>query len=178
MQKNVIKTTILAVAVASLSGCAWLDKPGKNSAVNQQEGQLHIKALIDGRDIMFVQGNKIWIQHEAYVFPGKWAGQDLPITLNHGKNNRDGRKGQEWKLEWNGNLTKQEIIMDSPPIPNTGKWDEDNFKVKFSTIGYGIASVKQYPSEANGYTLVMEFDDVEPDGAHWYSADIDWTDPK
>ena len=175
MQKNIKKLSILAAAAAAamFTGCA--SDNGMGTDVERQEGEIHIKALIDGRDIVFFKGNNIWIQHMAYALPGQWAGQNRPIEINTGKNRRDGRESQKWNLEWSGNLTKQEIIEDSPPIPSSGKWDASNFKVDFSTVGYGIARVKSYPSAINDYTLVLEFDDVEPDGAHWYSADISWT---
>jgi len=175
MQKNLIKTTTLAIAAAalvSLVGCM-----GQRQLPMIEDNKICIQALIDGRDILYLKGDKIWIQHEAYDMPGKWAGQDLPVTIYTDRDNKNDRDpGQKWFLKWNGNLTQQETILDSPPIPNYGKWDESNFHVDFHITGYGRAYVRQFPSEQNDFTLILVLDDVEPDGAHWYVIDINWDD--
>jgi hypothetical protein len=177
MHKNLIKTTLLAAAAASavmLSGCL----SGNTPTLNSQKGKTHVKILVDGSDFMYFKGDKVWVQHMAYSYPGKWAGQDLPVFINTGKNRADGKDPQEWKMKWNGNISQQEIILDSPPIPDSGIWDEDNFTVEFSIIGFGEARIIDYTREKNDYTLKIEFNDIEPDGAHWYAADIDWTESK
>ena len=186
MQRKTTKISLLAVtataAAVFFNGCAFLSnvvsEDPKHGKIAQQDGKIHIKALIDGRDVVYIKGNTIWIQHEAYDFPGKWAGQDLPVTLQSGVDNEDGTKGQKWFLKWNANLAQQEVIKNAEPIPSSGVWDESNFTVDFHTIGYGKTRVIEYPSQKNDYTLKLEFDDVEPNGAHWYSADINWTESK
>ena len=178
MQKNLIKiaSSILAAAtLVSLVGCMG---QGQLPEMGEDD-KLCIQVLIDGRDILYLKGDKIWIQHEAYDMPGKWAGQDLPVTIytDRDRNSRsDRRPGQKWKLKWNGNLTQQETIENGTPIPNYGEWDEDNFKVEIRTIGYGRGKVQHYPNAVNDYTLVIELDDIEPDGAHWFGIYINWTE--
>lgn len=158
MHKKIIQVSILAVLAATLSGCASKGPP--------PEGKLHVRALIDGRDTFHIKGDKMWIVHNSYLVPGKWAGSDLPVYIN---------QDQEWELEWNGDLSNVAIIKDpESALPTSGEWNEDNMSVKFYTAGYGVPSVIQYPSSTNDYTLVLDFDDNEPYSAHWYSADIDW----
>jgi hypothetical protein len=159
MQKNLVKISFLALAVALMAGCI------SRNALPSQKGKISVKALIDGRDVVYIKGNTIWMQHEAYDLPGKWAGQDLPIRLN---------EKQDWTLVWNGNLAQVVEMEDNPGIPTAGTWNKDNFKVELTTVGYGGTRILKYPSAENDYTLSFEFNDIEPNGAHWYSADIDW----
>ena len=46
--------------------------------------------------------------------------------------------------------------------------------VKIYTSGFGNYEVKEYPGKANDNTLVIDLNDTEPLGAHWYVIDIDW----
>ena len=159
MHKNIASLSLLAAAVVTLTGCLTSYEP------KEKQGKIKIDVLIDGRDILFIKDKTVWIQHEAYDHPGKWAGQDLPVYIN---------KDQKWYLEWNSNFSQQGVIEGEHGIPSTGTWTKDNFSVEFGTDGYGVYRVKEYPSPRNNYTLIIEFDDMEPDGAHWFSADIDW----
>ena len=161
MQKNLAKISVIAAAIITLAGCA--------TKLPAPEGKLSIKALIDGRDLVFIKGNTIWMQHEAYDLPGKWAGHDLPVKING---------EQDWKLVWNGNLAQPAIIENFVGIPTSGEWNADNFTVRLANVGYGNSKVVRYPSAQNGYTLVILLDDTEPNGAHWYSVDIDWDEEK
>ena len=161
MKKNFASLALLTAAVVTLVGCVTDYQP------TEKDGKIKIDILIDGRDTVYFKDKTIWIQHDAYDHPGKWAGQDLPVYIN---------KDQKWFLEWNGNLTRQGVIENGVGIPRSGTWTEDNFFVNFGTDGFGTFNVKEYPSERNDYTLKIEFDDVEPHGAHWFSADINWNE--
>ena len=131
-------------------------------------GKLYVRSLIDGEDTLFIKGDQMWFVHSAYQVPGKWAGAELPTYIN---------ESQEWDVKWNGNLSDiVKIEKAESALPTSGTWDANNMSVKFYTAGYGVASVLEYPSAANNYTLSVKFDDAEPYGAHWYSVDIDWDD--
>jgi len=173
MQKTLTKTAVYTLAATALLALAGCMSRGQLPLV--EDNKICIQVLIDGRDILYLKGDKIWIQHEAYDMPGKWAGQDLPVHIYSDRDNQNDRNsGQKWELKWNGNLTQQETLTNCLPIPDYGEWDEDNFKVEIKTIGYGRGQVLSYPNPVNDYTLRIELDDIEPDGAHWYGVYINW----
>jgi len=158
MQTKLLRISFLAVLLVSLTGCVTPPPP--------PEGKLYIRTLIDGKDTLYIRGNEIWFVHQAYQLPGKWAGEDLPTYIN---------QDQQWDIEWNGTLSKVETIAKpESALPTTGTWTSDNMMVKFFTAGYGVPMVKEYPSAENKHTLIIELDDVEPLGAHWFCIDVDW----
>ncbi len=158
LQAKLIKISLLAFIVLSFTGCVSLEPT--------PEGKLYIRTLIDGKDTFYIKGNEMWFVHQAYQLPGKWAGEDLPTYIN---------QGQEWELEWNGTLSNVvKIEKPESALPTTGTWNAENMAVKFYTAGFGVPVVKEYPAVENNYTLIIELDDIEPLGAHWFCVDIDW----
>ncbi len=158
MQTKLIKLSLLAVLVVSLVGCI--------SPEPAPEGKLYVRTLIDGKDTLYIKGDSMWFVHQAYQLPGKWAGEDLPTYIN---------QDQEWNHVWNGTLS--DVVKIQKPesaLPTSGTWNAENMMVKFYTAGYGVPVVKEYPSVENNYTMIIELDDVEPLGAHWFCIDIDW----
>ena len=158
MQGKFVKFAILAALVASFTGCITPEPP--------QEGKLFIRALIDGKDFLYIKGDSMWIVHDSFQLPGKWAGEDLPVYIN---------KDQQWPIVWNGTLSDVvKILKPESALPTYGTWSADNMKIKFYTAGYGTYNVKQYPLKENNYTMILTLDDAEPLGAHWFCLDIDW----
>ena len=158
MQKKIKALSILAILVASLSGCV--------SPEPAQEGKLYVRTLIDGNDILYIKGDTMWFEHNSYQRPGKWAGSDLPTYIN---------QDQQWMHVWNSNLSDVvKIVKPESALPTSGTWNSENMMVKFFTAGFGNYLVKEYPSKENNFTLVIELNDTEPLGAHWYCIDIDW----
>ncbi|MGI5869215.1 MAG: hypothetical protein ACOX9C_07220 [Kiritimatiellia bacterium] len=148
----------VALAIVSISGCKTPEPP--------QEGKLYIQTLIDGRDSLYIRGDSMWYVHHSYQLPGMWAGDNLPTYIN---------KEQEWNHIWNRNISDVVRIEDpETALPTAGEWNSENMKVKFYTTGFGEYEVKEYPGKANDYTLVIDLNDTEPLGAHWYVIDIDW----
>lgn len=130
------------------------------------EGKLHIRTLVDGSDTLFIKGNSMWYVHHAFQLPGKWAGSDLPTYIN---------QEQAWYPVWSRNLSDVVKIEDpDAALPEVGKWDSSNMSVKIYTSGFGVHKVREYPNAENDYTLIVDMDDSEPLGGHWYAIDIDW----
>ncbi len=158
MQKKLIQTSLLCFLLLFFTGCVTPEPT--------PEGKLYIRTLIDGKDTLYIKGDSIWFVHQAYQLPGKWAGEDLPTYIN---------KNQEWQHVWNGTLSNvTKIEKPESALPETGTWDANNMKVKFYTASFGVPIVKEYPGKENNYTLIIELDDIEPLGAHWFCVDIDW----
>jgi len=156
-KKSLLLLTLTAWMVA-LTGCL--------SPEPVQEGRLYIRTLIDGKDTLYIRGNTMWFVHEAYQFPGKWAGQDVPTYIN---------QDQHWYMQWNGTISDVVTIEDPRgALPASGVWGPDNMRVKFYTPSFGKATVAEYPTPENNHTLILDLDDVEPHGAHWFYIDVDW----
>lgn len=158
MKKYIILFAII-VTTAIMTGCSTFVPPEK-------EGKVTIQALIDGRDLIYIKGNKICIQHMLNQFIGKYNDSDYPVLIN-GNN--------VWKPVWNEAISNEYVFPQGvPALPTSGTWDETNMSVKYVTTGLGRIEVVAYPSEENNYTLVIKADDHLPSGAHWYFFDIDW----
>jgi hypothetical protein len=159
--KKALRFTITALLAIVLAGCV-----GSCPKTTPQTSKIRIQIEATDLDSLFIKGDEIWMQMKIPDLPVKWLGRDFPVKING---------SQEWLPKWNGHVTLREIIKDSPPIPDSGVWNEDNFKVDFHINGFdGRASVRQYPSDKNDHTLIIEFDDTKSEGAHWYVIDINW----
>lgn len=144
---------ILCLAAMLLSGCAMVDKAPQTSA-------LRVRGLFDGADAVHVRGDTLWIQHYAYQLPGKWHGLDEPTYVN----------GEKWFPEWNANRSDVLRGFSTNGLPS------EPVHVEMSVTGpmMGKVNIFQQPAEENDYTLIISVDDRAPEGAHWYTLDLDW----
>ena len=167
MKNKIFAVLMFVLCVALFSGCQYVPP--------EQTGRLYIRVLIDGLDTLYIKNDTMWLVHHLYQHPGKWAGSDLPVYINDRNNNND--QSEEWYPRWEGNLSNTyKVKNQKSALPTSGSWDANNMKIKSFNSAFGTTKIVAYPSEANGYTLILDLDDVEPDGAHWYVLDIDWDD--
>ena len=158
MNKKTALLALFALAIVSISGCMTAEPP--------QEGKLYIRTLIDGKDTLYIKGDRMWFVHHSYQLPGMWAGDNLPTYIN---------QDQLWNHVWNRNISDVvKIAKPDATLPVSGEWSSENMSVKIYTSGFGNYEVKEYPGKANDNTLVIDLNDTEPLGAHWYVIDIDW----
>lgn len=158
MKMKTAMLTLFALAAVAISGCMTPEMP--------QEGKLYIRTLIDGKDTLYIKGDSMWFVHHSYQLPGMWAGENLPTYIN---------QDQLWNHVWSRNISDVvKIAKPQSAIPTTGEWNAENMSVKIYTSGFGKYEVREYPSKANDHTLVIDLNDIEPLGAHWYIIDIDW----
>lgn len=157
MNKFLVLFAIVATAI--VTGCTTFVPPEK-------EGKVTIQALVDGRDLIYIHGNKICIQHLLNQFIGKYNDSNIPVSIN-GK--------EQWHPTWNEAISDEYTFSNEvPALPTSGEWNESNMKVKYVTTGLGNVEVVKYPNAENNYTLIIKADDHLPSGAHWYFFDIDW----
>jgi hypothetical protein len=110
-----------------MCGC---DGPSKNT--------IGIKAYIDGKDILKIQGNKVWWQHEQAGFPGDPKGGNQPTFIN----------GIAWRPQWDGSNsipfeTLAPVFRPKSPAQVT--------LTKLS--GRGDAAISELPTPENNGTL-------------------------
>jgi len=150
------KTTI-----AVLSTCILLAAGALAIAFHSTTGNKHtitIRAFIDDKDNLKIQGNKVWWEHELGTFPGDPKSGNQPTFIN----------GDAWRPEWDGsNSIPFETLAPAfrPKAPN---------QVTLTKLsGRGDAVISELPSPANTNTLSVHFNDEEG-GADWYEVSIVW----
>lgn len=119
---------------------------------------IKIKAYIDGKDILKIQGNKVWWQHEQAGFPGDPKGGNQPTFIN----------GIAWRPQWDGSNsipfeTLAPVFRPKSPAQVT--------LTKLS--GRGDAAISELPTPENNGTLSVYFNDEEG-GADSYEVSILW----
>lgn len=128
-------------------GC---DGPSKNV--------ITIKAYIDAKDILKIQGNKVWWEHELGGFPGDPKGGNQPTFIND----------FAWRPHWEGtNSIPFEALAPAfrPKSPA---------QVTLTKLcGRGDAAIGELPTPANHGTLSVYFNDEEG-GADCYEVSILW----
>jgi len=126
---------------------------------------LHIKAFIDGRDMIKIKGVELWYEHLAWDLPGKWwdrAGNikhDEPTYIN----------GTAWKPEWQEKVSKPYLLKQTIPFR------QSNNQIVLKKIeARGSVSIAELPQQSNDYTLSILLDDNRFNAAQWYEFIIAW----
>jgi hypothetical protein len=117
-----------------------------------------IKAFIDDKDVLKIQGDKVWWEHGLGAFPGDPKGGNQPTFIND----------VAWRPQWGGsNSIPFEALAPAfrPRYPA---------QVKLTKLsGRGDAAISDLPTPANNGTLSVYFNDEEG-GADWYEVAILW----
>jgi hypothetical protein len=126
---------------------------------------LSVRAYIDGSSYLVIQGDVVYWHHTGSDAPGRTSGPYQPTYLN----------GEAWYPSW-------------PDVPDSRNRDCDCHSSTYVGIPYlaprgqvvslGIVQARhrvtiiQQPSVANGYTLIVDFDDGPPPSADWYEITL------
>ena len=122
---------------------------------------LVVRAEIDGRSELRLQGQSVWWHHFEFEAPGMW-GDDQPTFLN----------GEEWWPIWpldelaNCNCSSTRETLLSVPL----KSDGSTISISDKT-GRGDVRIVEQPTAGNNYTASIEFSDPLPDRA-WTTVTI------
>jgi len=154
MTSTKIKMALLSAGVLLVAGAlaiAFLSPAGTKKTIT-------IKAYIDGRDTLKIQGKKVWWEHEEAGFPGDPKGGNHPTFIN----------GMAWRPQWDGtNSIPFEALTSlfGPKSPS---------QVTLTKLsGRGVAAISELPTPANSNTLALFFND-EVGGADLYEVRIQW----
>ncbi len=154
MRINLLLIACLALILSTAAGCSHLQ------FWTPRHGALHIKAFIDGSDMIFVKGNELWYEHHKWDLPGKWQGRfDEPTYIN----------GEPWKPKWRGKVSNiyQKV---RPAFPKAGA---DGITLT-KTKGRGPVTIDQAPGPDNEYRLSIFLNDNGASGAAWYDILVEW----
>jgi hypothetical protein len=158
------RTVPLLVAVVVLVALSPLSALTAFAAPDSQV--LRVSALIDGRSRLILQGDTAQWLHLIYAAPGRHEFRDEPTLLG----------GASWFPRWpdlpdrenrNCGCTSDVFQGLAPALPRTAM----TLEVR-SVEGRGITSIVQQPMLENGWTLIIDFDDVGYNGSEWYVAEI------
>ena len=117
-----------------------------------------IKARIDGRDVLKIQGKRVWWEHELGGLPGDPKGGNEPTYIN----------GIAWRPQWEGSNSIPFETLAPGFRPKSG------VQVTLTKLsGRGEAAISELPAPANDGTLSVYFNDEEG-GADWYEVSLLW----
>jgi hypothetical protein len=160
----------LLFIAALATGLVVSAKPvqGVSAASNVLSGPMRvitIEALIDGRSQLILRKNTAQWYHLDFAAPGRHEFVNAPTLIN----------GKEWFPVW----------PDAPDAENRDCYCYSNiFKgvkpalhhkspLEINVLqGRGVVSIVEYPSKANKYALVIEFDDNPYGGPALYQIEI------
>src|SRR5271154_7005167 len=138
MKRFIILLIAATIALAIFNGCS-------------RQKTLTIKAFVDGSDVIKVNGDKLWFEHESFKLPER-------ISIN----------GKSWIPQWDANTNATYENLSPAFRPRDPK------KIQISKkLGRGDISVVQMPLPENNETLAIRVNDDAP-GADWYEFQISW----
>ena len=146
-QMNTFRLTILAVALFATT-----------SAVHAAP-KVTLRVWIDGLSQLVIQPGGVQWSHLEYGTPGRQPpNTNAPTVLD----------GFEWYPVWPSTLPccsgQSSSTLSTQIAPGTNS-------VSLTTLaGRGSASISQQPTDANGRTLIVTFDDRFSPGADWYEV--------
>lgn len=133
---------------------------------------LDIEAFIDGRDQLIIHDNTLQWHHFDFVAVG-WQ-SDTPTLITTSVDGRTVLNHHEWVPAWSAaphelyDIEELSSVFEGLNPPITGPV---TVSIEAIDIRENL-SITQSPTSANGYTTVIEFNDVVSGGAEWYHARV------
>jgi dipeptidyl aminopeptidase/acylaminoacyl peptidase len=131
---------------------------------------LKIRAYIDGRSHLVLRGDTAHWYHLEAVAPGRLHGPNKGST-----NEPTYLNGEAWYPDWPDVPDRENVGCDCDSstfvgIPALARQDQT---VSLDIIqALDKVAILQQPSAANDYTLIVEFDNLGPGGADWYTIEL------
>ncbi|MCF8359351.1 MAG: gliding motility-associated C-terminal domain-containing protein [Prolixibacteraceae bacterium] len=137
------------------------------SVQGQTAVNLNIRAYIDGGSQLIINGSSVQWYHISAIAPGRYEVPELPTYVY----------GEEWYPTWPDipDYQNQQKCFSSVFNHPTFSLPEFEQIVLLEIIeSRENVFIKQQPSAANDYTLIIEFDDNAPPGAAWHEVSVLW----
>jgi hypothetical protein len=128
---------------------------------------LTVRAYIDGRSQLILRGETASWHHLDWAAPGRLLGENEPTYLN----------GVAWYPSWpdNPDAENRDCGCDSSTYVGVAPLAPQEQVASLETVqARERVAIVQQPTEDNGYTLIVEFDDGVSAGADWYEVDISY----
>jgi hypothetical protein len=148
---------------------------GPTGGTRQLAAAIHINAWIDGRSRLILDDDTATWQHFDFAAPGRLncnIGDPTQSTfLDHVAWDPLWPDVPDCENRFCGGCFSSVFSGLQTSIPNS-----DFTPVLVPIQSRGISSIVEYPSAANGYRVVIEFDDNPQGGADWYEVDLRLSD--
>jgi len=138
--------------------------------------EIEIQCYVDGRDLLIIDDGTLQWDHRDWNAVGRPWGRNDPTTITTRLNSVVVMDGVDWFPEWS-EPPPAEIMSPElssiftgllPPVPDAP------MVVTLTRIQARAGlSILQTPSEANGYSIIVDFNDNSRSGADWYHAKLD-----
>jgi hypothetical protein len=161
---SLIVTDDDGAASLQASGAVIVSSPGLPPIVPET---VNIRAYIDGRSRLILQGNSVRWYHLDFAAPGRELFTNQPTTID----------GVNWYPTWpdvpdNENrfcaCSSSTYAAITPPIPA----QDMSVSLELVRARTGFVSIVEYPSVANGYSIVIDFDDNPVSHSDWYEVNV------
>ncbi|MBK7878647.1 MAG: hypothetical protein IPJ77_23565 [Planctomycetes bacterium] len=131
---------------------------------------VRVRAWIDGRSRIVLQGDTAQWQHFDWAAPGRLncdTGTAIEPTI---------LSGATWYPNWPDAESCENRDCGCSSDLFTGlvpSLPASNFSIALHVVqSRGATMIAEYPSVTNGWRVVIEFDDGSPGGADWYEVDV------
>jgi hypothetical protein len=160
MKRNIF---IVLFAAILISSCDFTAQYTQGPTI------LNIRAYIDGRSQLIIEGNTLHWYHLDNDAPGRWElGEAIhPTYINH----------IGWYPTWPDipDATNDFCYCYSSIYVGIPDLARINQRVWLDIVqGRGRVFVIQQPNIDNNYTLIIDFDDNPGDGAEWYEVNLNY----
>lgn len=147
----------------------YLLKPNAVNGSKPQPTTLKVRAFVDGRSQLIIQGSTIHWHHFDFEAPGRWrfGGGSKPTFLNQ----------VAWVPTWpdTPDSTNEFCDCDSSSYYCIPSLAGINQSVLLKVVeGRGSVRIVQQPDTKNNFTLIIELDDNSLDGADWYEVHLNY----
>ena len=129
---------------------------------------LKVRALIDGRSHLVIQGNALYWKHYDYAAPGRQTPTDQPTYVN----------GASWLPSWPNKPNREN--RDCKGCESSRYTAIPALLQQNQTVGLNIIKARekmkivQQPAPGNQYTLIVEFNDTASGGSEWYEIGLSY----
>ncbi len=143
---------------------------------------MEVRAFIDGRDDLHVQGDRVWWEHGDFAGPGLLGAADQPTFLS--TTTTSGTSDVTWCPVWSDGCNTCDGSCDELRAPTVSEPDETlstslpaeaQDVVLTRAACRGSCTIVQQPSAEDGYELVVELDDDRICGADWYDVALTYS---
>jgi hypothetical protein len=156
-------TFVILIAAFLITACSSITKP------TQIPASLNIRAYLDGRSELIIQGDVLYWHHLDFDAPGRWELGEVqqPTYLNQ----------TAWEPAWPDipDATNDSCNCNSSTAVGVPSLARTEQRAWLDIVqGRGRVSVVQQPGAENDYTLVLELDDNAMLGAEWYEVNLNY----
>jgi hypothetical protein len=136
---------------------------------------IDVDVRIDGRSLLIVQGNTLQWHNLSFCAPGQHffscGDTNLPTTISTSLDGVPVLVDQDWFPAWpsgNSGDVFSDLFSGLDPAPPAS----DSTVSLDALVARESLTILQLPSAANGYALILDFDDTFTSGSAIYSARI------